>query len=490
MMKLFGKAASEAVSLTPLTGACSTGPVCSLLEIGDFCLLLDCGSVSFKTDRTLKSRIEEIVSFKCKNLDAILISHADHYHIGALPCILGSKKNKKNLESEDNECFVGTRAICTLPVYKFGQMLLYDTFLNREMEGLIQPTMKDGSNPNILLEDLSYDLDDVDECMANVMVVKFAQTITLYSPDRTSSISLTARPSGISYSSVCFLVLISYYRVGRTIGGSIWTIQHGESTIVYAMDVNLKNESVIDGLGMEELAMTPTMLITDAGMSAVSGGKKKKEEGSVLIPTIMETVRGEGHVLLPCESAGRALELMQLLGTHWASKNLGMYNLVFLSPMAHNIMEFCKSQLEWMSDSLSRAFYNGKPNPFDLPYMKVFTSVKEMDKMCSGPKVVIATDSSLVCGSAKELLLKWGGDPRCRIIFTDSSDSSSLAHKLRTQMPPIFITVTKPLRIELMGEDLAAFRAEVGFSPHIQQVFTTLYNCSKPRNDVRLTKRP
>ena len=80
--------------------------------------------------------------------------------------------------------------------------------------------------------------------------------------------------------------------------------------------------------------------------------------------------------------------------------------------MVHNVMEFCQSQLEWMSDSLSRSFYNGKPNPFDLPLLKVCTSVREMEKLYSGPKVVIATDSSLNCGCGKELLLKWGGDPR------------------------------------------------------------------------------
>ena len=98
-----------------------------------------------------------------------------------------------------------------------------------------------------------------------------------------------------------------------------------------------------------------------------------------------------------------------------------MYHLIFLSPMVHNVMEFCQSQLEWMSDSLSRSFYNGKPNPFDLPLLKVCTSVREMEKLYSGPKVVIATDSSLNCGCGKELLLKWGGDPRYSIVCSSSS---------------------------------------------------------------------
>jgi cleavage and polyadenylation specificity factor subunit 2 len=226
-MKLFGKAASESVSLTPLCGGQSEGPVCSLLEIGDFCLLLDCGSASYHTDKTLFTRIHDLVSHKRKSLDAVVLSHADHYHMGALPMVLGKQG------------FVGTPAICTLPVYKFGQMLLYDTFLNREMEGSTNPssssnTSGGASNNNstaasLLLDDLGFDLDDVDESMSRVTAVKFSQTIHLQSADRMSTISLTALPSG------------------RTIGGSIWCIEHGESTILYAMDVNLKKELVLDG---------------------------------------------------------------------------------------------------------------------------------------------------------------------------------------------------------------------------------------------------
>ena len=35
-----------------------------------------------------------------------------------------------------------------------------------------------------------------------------------------------------------------------------------------------------------------------------------------------------------------------------------------------------------------------------------------------GPKVVLCSDASMSCGLSKELLLRWGGDPRCRVIFT------------------------------------------------------------------------
>ena len=66
--------------------------------------------------------------------------------------------------------------------------------------------------------------------------------------------------------------------------------------------------------------------------------------------------------------------------------------------------------------------------------MKVCTSLRELERSCPGPKVVFSTDASLSCGLSKALLLRWGGDPRCRVIFTDTcanDDKASLAAELR-----------------------------------------------------------
>jgi hypothetical protein len=40
-----------------------------------------------------------------------------------------------------------------------------------------------------------------------------------------------------------------------------------------------------------------------------------------------------------------------------------------------------------MSDSLSKGFYNGKANPFELHQFKLVTSVKELERSFPGPKV-------------------------------------------------------------------------------------------------------
>jgi cleavage and polyadenylation specificity factor subunit 2 len=136
--------------------------------------------------------------------------------------------------------------------------------------------------------------------------------------------------------------------------------------------------------------------------------------------------------------------------------------------MGHNVLEYAQSQLEWMSEALTKDFYDGKANPFEMKKVKVATSVNQLERNFSGPKVVLATDASLTYGLSKEVLLKWGGDPRCRVIFTDFLDKSmstmqqSLAAKLLdlSANPPIITSVDMPTRVDLSGQELIDYKQE------------------------------
>jgi len=440
-------------------------------------------------------------------VDAVIISHADIQHMGALPVIFG----KLGLG--------GVPVVCTQPVFKFGQLLLYDFCLNKEMEGVspdddkkaagtsasassgggisavgsATPTAEapgDAGVTSVPGEDSGavaaaaaaskknlpklFDLDDVDLALSRVFPLRYSQTITLTEvTGYQRNVTLCAYPSG------------------RTIGGSIWRIRSGATDVLYVMDVNLKKDfMVLDGVALDLLPSTPALMIVDgasstntgkgiganvAGGGAVAKGKKgsKGKGASVEVDNfkkcILESLRNDqGNVLIPCESVGRTLELIQLLGKHWEEEKMGMDHLIFLSHMGHSIIEFARSHLEWMSDSLSKGFYNGKLNPFDIPCLHICTSVREVEKLV-GSKVVLATDSSLSCGMAKELLLRWGGDPRCRVIFPDDVDVDSLAAELRSKTHPIVATITRPQRVELVGEELEAHQRKVEAKKRVRE---------------------
>jgi Cft2 family RNA processing exonuclease len=80
------------------------------------------------------------------------------------------------------------------------------------------------------------------------------------------------------------------------------------------MDINLKKEMVLDGVGLALLPTAPALLIVEGGSVSrgVAVGKQGVKKG--LVSTVIDTLREGGNVLIPCESAGRALELIQMLG--------------------------------------------------------------------------------------------------------------------------------------------------------------------------------
>ena len=118
-------------------------------------------------------------------------------------------------------------------------------------------------------------------------------------------------------------VTLCAYPSGRTIGGSIWRIRHGATEVLYVMDINLRKEMVLDGVGLGLLPTSPALLIIEGGSVSrgVALGKQalkrgKKDDSVGLVSSVIDTLRDGGNVLIPCESAGRALEIMQILGTY------------------------------------------------------------------------------------------------------------------------------------------------------------------------------
>ena len=451
------------VGLTPLIGGKEDGGVASLLEIGGFRILLDCGTtIATGNDKILASIVDKIK--EKGGVDCIILSHADIHHMGGLPVLFGEGGLSP------------VPVLCSLPVHKFGTMLLYDMQLNVEMEG---KTEDEGNGSSSRINYPRFSLDDLDNAMSRVYPLKYSQTIDLltllYSQRVTTSIEDDEEKiRRMEAAKISFCA----YNSGRTIGGSTWNIRYGSTDVVYLMDFNLKKETVLDVVALDALPRSPSMVIVNGNCVAHADVKtapavtsrKRKEAGSGLAPEdpssltglVMETLRGRGSVLIPCESCARSLELFQLLGSHWVEQKLGLDHLVFLSPMAYNILEYARSQLEWMTNSLSTAFFNGKTNPFELPPLKIATSVRELEKAYPGPKVVIATDGALACGLAKELLLRWGGNPLCRVLFVDYPDEHTPAAALKAQMASAskVVNLTRPQKVELAGEELLQFRRE------------------------------
>jgi cleavage and polyadenylation specificity factor subunit 2 len=435
---------STSVKFTPLYGTFDAsgrgvGPVCSLLEVGGVCILLDCGwDIGF--DTALLESLREVVP----KVDLVLLSQCDLEHLGGLPYAVG-------------ELGLSAPVFATLPTMKMGQMTLYDAHQVRVNEGGGEDAMP-------------FKLDDVDAAFDLFRTLKFSQHLKMGEGGRGSGIIITPLPAG------------------RLIGGSIWRIcwQTDDNDIIYAMCFNHRKEELLNGGSLDTISR-PSIMITDAH-NALSTQAPRKQRVTELIDAVMATMRRGGNVLMPTDTAGRTLELLLILNNHWIKNRLGSYKLVLLHSMAFNVVEFAKSQLEYMSDSISRQFDLQRSNPFVLKYVHIIHTMEELAALGDQPKVVLTTDVSLDYGFSKALLLQWSADPNNLILITNRGHGDTTTREIlldlrkrqaaaagagaastgavvvvtqaEMQGEVMKLGVDVPLRVALQGEELVAYQEE------------------------------
>ena len=172
------------IKFTALTGGASPDPSrrsqesgtpqphCYLLQLDDFRILLDCGwDLSFGSDYVTNGTLESVVP----KVDAVLVSYPDVLHLGALPYAVG-------------KFGINCPIYATGPVYKMGQMFLYDSFQDRA---------------NVEDFDL-FSLDEVDKTFDMMTQLKYNQTL-----------ELKGKGEGIA---------ITPLAAGHMIGGTVWKI--------------------------------------------------------------------------------------------------------------------------------------------------------------------------------------------------------------------------------------------------------------------------
>ena len=238
-------------------------------------------------------------------------------------------------------------------------------------------------------------------------------------------------------------------------------------SIVYAVDWNQARENVLAGaawLGgsggggaevIEELRK-PTALVCSARgaeRNAMAGGRKKRDD--LLLDMVRTSVRKGGTVLIPTDTSARVLELAYLLEHAWRMESLEgasdsplrRTKLYLVSRNVGATMRYARSMLEWMDENVIRELEGEIQNPthrqqrrnqnkqeianhapskantpFDFTYMKLVENCKRVERLAStkGPRVILASDTSLEWGFSKDILQHIAADPDNLIILTES----------------------------------------------------------------------
>ncbi|XP_060203642.1 cleavage and polyadenylation specificity factor subunit 2 [Lycium barbarum] len=390
------------VQVTPLSGVYNENPLSYLVSIDAFNFLIDCGW-NDQFDTSLLEPLSRVAS----TVDAVLISHPDTFHLGALPYAM-------------KQLGLSAPVYATEPVYRLGLLTMYDQYLSRK---------------KVSEFDL-FTLDDIDSAFQNVTRLTYSQNHYM-----------SGKGEGI---------VIAPLVAGHLLGGTTWRITKDGEDVIYAVDFNHRKERHLNGTVLESF-VRPAVLITDA-FNALNNQPSRRQRDQEFLDAIEKTVNVGGNVLLPVDTAGRVLELILTLEQHWAQKQLST-PIYFLSYVASSTIDFVKSFLEWMSDSIAKSFEHTRDNAFLLRKIKLVINKSGLGE-APGPKVVMASMASLEAGFSHDLFVEWAADPKNLVMFTERGQFGTLARILQSDPPPKAVKVTMSRRIPLVGEELAAYEEE------------------------------
>lgn len=391
------------VQVTPLCGVFSENPLSYLVSIDGFNILVDCGW-NDQFDHNLLQPLARVAS----SIDAVLLSHPDTMHLGALPYAM-------------KQLGLSAPVYATEPVYRLGLLTMYDHYLSRKQ----------------VSEFDLFTLDDIDSAFQRVERLNYSQNH-----------HLSGKGEGI---------VIAPHVAGHLLGGTIWKITKDGEDVIYAVDFNHRKEMHLNGTGLESF-VRPAVLITDA-YNALNNQPSRRQRDQQFLDAIMKTLRSDGKVLLPVDTAGRALEILLMLEQHWAQHHL-TYPVFFLTYVSSSTVDYAKSFLEWMSDSIAKSFEHTRENPFLLKHVTLLVNKSELEKVPDGPKIVLASMASLEAGFSHDIFVEWATDPKNLILFTERGQFGTLARMLQADPPPKAVKATISKRVPLVGEELAAYEEE------------------------------
>lgn len=377
-------------------------------------------------------------------LSLILLTHATTNHIAAFAHCC-----------KHFPLFTRIPVYATSPVIALGRTLLQDLYASTPLAATTIPSSSldevlytnQQSSSDILLQ--APTLEEIATYFSLIHPLKYSQP---------------HQPLGSPFSPPLNGLTITAYNSGRTLGGTIWHIQHGLESIVYAVDWNQGRENVYAGaawLGgaggggaeiIEQLRKPTALVCSSRGgeKPSIPGGRSKRDEQ--LLSKVKSCVMRGGTVLIPVDSSARVLELAYLMDHAWRADattgegQLKTSRLYLAGRNIHSTMRYARSMLEWMDDSIIREFeavvdgsrrVNGvadgaktgkEAGPFDFRYLKLVDRKGQIDKILgsgaddntTSGKVIIASDSTLEWGFSKDVLKQIAQDPKNMVILTES----------------------------------------------------------------------
>ncbi|MER3488367.1 MAG: MBL fold metallo-hydrolase [Meiothermus sp.] len=392
--------------ITPYGAAQTVTGSCHLVERSGYKLLLDCGAYQGSEDH----RNAEPFGFEPGEVDAVVISHAHHDHIGRLPILIRRGYRGKVHLSE--------------PTRRFLPVILEDALR------LMTEERKSRKAPHLL-----WDQADLDELYQRLEPVPLHQDLALG--------PFTVRLQG----------------AGHLPGSAFIEVREGERRLIFSGDLGNRSKEVLP----DPENPAPADLVLCEGTYGDRPHRPFDQTIAEFAQILSEHLGQGGKVFVPSFALERTQEVLYYLRELEQQNKIPSVPVYVDSPMADRISEIYPQVKRYFSPEV-QALYERGIDPFSPRYLRHTHTVEDSKALGDrfGPLVIVAGNGMLSGGRILHHLRQGLPDPKNALVITGYQPRGGLGRVL----------LEGAQQVRMFGEDVRV-RAQTytlgGFSGHAGQ---------------------
>ncbi len=335
------------------------------LRLGTLGVLVDCGI--FQGYREIKKRNEEPLGIPIAAIDYVVLTHGHLDHAGYLPKLV-------------KDGFKG-KVLGTAPTLDLAEIILMDSGKIQEESALKSNRFHPDGEQEVAL----YTAEDAEQAIQQFSAVEEGKWIKVSEE-----------------------VSIRFQYIGHILGATYVEIEYQGKRIVFSGDIGREHDLLLNDFKKPEKA---DVLLLE---STYGNKKHPKESGKeALKKVVLENIKKQGTLILPCFAVERSQTIMYLLWQLMKEKQIPPMKMILDSPMAAKVLDLFKNHPDWHEVAQK-----------DLHEMiSQFTIIKKFKESIHAvesnePKIIVAGSGMLSGGRVLRYLQKYITDSDATIAIT------------------------------------------------------------------------
>lgn len=356
-----------------------------LVEVAGKRVLLDCGMIQGGREAGARNFAE--FPFDPASLDALVVSHAHIDHIGRVPLLV-----RRGFRGP---VFAQRATAELMPI------MLLDSASLAENDAERANRRRRHGEPEVLP---LYGRDDVQDAMKQVRGIDYDARETIL--------------PGVE---------VAFRDAGHILGSAIVELWGDGRKLVFSGDLGPKGTPIL----RDPVAIREADLVL---MESTYGDRNHKDRADTIreLGGILDLARREhGNVLIPAFAVGRSQELLYWFASHWDEWNLSRWRIFLDSPMAARVAGVYGRHAA-LFDEEARNAWRAKPNPFELPNLRITVSLEDSMAInrIDGGAIIIAGSGMANGGRILHHLKHNLGRRNAHVVFVGYQAEGTLGRRL------------------------------------------------------------